>query len=368
MRSPATTLGCYDTVLPPLILTMTTNNTIKKNKNKGRVVDEDEIGEGSLSTLSTHASTLSSSSHASSSSSTSSSVSSSSSSSSSSTSSSFASSFASLASSRRSKSGKSTSTSSSRKKKEAAAALVAAVFNPKKVPQRSSLKSLSSYTSSSRSTTSSQNQRQRQQLPKRSNSAIQFEEEVYVREIRSAKSLVKNTNNNSSADEVLWFQENEYNDIRNKTFKLVSRVNKDGIVKIEQPQQSQSLDDSSKSLGSSTKGGLTKQRKYCTRGLERLLHPEETRVKRAQAYDAVLCEQYLQKEDDQYNDQIIADIYKQSCKRSQIQACRIAFKDAVIAEAILGTKFQCKSTTASIACSYHNREPEFELGCRRSSM
>jgi len=319
MKSPATytrppittTIGCYDNMLPPLILTMTnttatmhhgaTKKSHKKKKNKGRVVlDQEDNSESSFSTLSTHESTISSSSH------TSTSISSSSSTST------------------------STSTSSSLRRSRKGVSSTAAVFNPNKVPQRSSMKTSTS--------SSSSQQRQQQQQSKR---VIQFDEEVYVRKIRPAKSLVKNSTT-SEAEAVLWFQENEYNEIKHKTFKLISRVNKDTGV-----------------AGSSGK-------KYCTRGLERFLHPEETQVKRSQAYDAVLCEQYLQKEENQFNDQIIADIYKQSTRRSQIQACRMGSDDATTAEKILGTKFKSVAITAPPAV--WNHVPHRSRFNRRSSM
>ena len=300
---PSTTIGCYDnTMSPPFSLTMTnttatmhagaTKKSHKKKKNKGRfVLDKEDISEGSFSTLSTHESTLSLSSH------TSTSITS--------------------------------SPSSSRKGLSSSYRLLSTttVFNPNKLPQRSSMK-----------TSIPSSLLQQHQEPKR---VIQFDEEVYVRKIRPVKSLIKNSTN-SEALAILWFQENEYESIKYKTFKLVSRVNKDT--------------------------GVASGKKYCTRGLERFLYPEETQVERTQAYDAVLCEQFLQKEENVFNDQIIADGYKQATRRSRTQACRMASDDATTAEKILDTKFKNVKSTPPPSVLEWNKVPQRSRFNRRETM
>jgi len=150
--------------------------------------------------------------------------------------------------------------------------------------------------------------------------SIQFHEEVSVREVRPAKSIVKNKkNDDTDPTSILWFQQNELDKIRSKTYKLIDHIS------------------ANKENG----------KQYCTRGLEKLMFPRECIVKRQQAQDVVLVEQYLQCGHGIYDEQRIADAYKQSTNDSKFQALQRGKKDSIVAESILGTKFE--------QCSNHNQ-------------
>jgi len=72
--------------------------------------------------------------------------------------------------------------------------------------------------------------------------------------------------------------------------------------------------------------------------------PEATEVKKHQAWDSVLNEQFLQRKDGEYDEETLANIYKFSTKRSQSEASKRANQDAAAAEAYLKTKFRRDST------------------------
>jgi hypothetical protein len=117
----------------------------------------------------------------------------------------------------------------------------------------------------------------------------------------------------------LWYQEQEYEAIKLKTLALLDRV-----------------DHSS---------GIIDGKKYCTRGLEKFMSPEATEVKKHQAWDSVLNEQFLQRKDDEFDDEDIANIYKYSTKRSKKEASQRASLDAEASEAYLKTTFRRHSST-----------------------
>jgi hypothetical protein len=138
--------------------------------------------------------------------------------------------------------------------------------------------------------------------------SITFDNDVDVQKIEPIKSLAGKDGSKS-----LWFQENEYETIKIKTLALLDRV-----------------DHSS---------GIIDGRKYCTRGLEKFMTPEATEVKKHQAWDSVLNEQFLQRKDGEYDEETLANIYKYSTKRSRSEASKRAVQDAVAAEAYLKTTF-----------------------------
>lgn len=208
------------------------------------------------------------------------------------------------------------------------------VFDPNRMPKKSSMKQKDSSSSKGISSSSSNNNDRRKRRggtikvylpgkrePVRRQRSVQFDEEVVVREIQSAISLAKD--NNLYA---LWYQGDENADIKHNIHKLLCRVNHEGV--------------------SNTNG-----RKYCMRGLERYMSPEESRVKRQQAEDAVFKEQFLQRKDGEFDDEQIADIYRQSTRRSQRQASRQGSEDALIAQSILETSFAPRSKSSSTSRS-----------------
>jgi len=131
--------------------------------------------------------------------------------------------------------------------------------------------------------------------------SITFKEQVKVQPMEPAKSLAENP-------ESLWFQEDEYEKIKMKTVALIHKVAEDGT-----------LDG----------------KKYCTRGLEKWMTPEATQVKKRQAWDNVLNEQYLQRQEGAFNDEQLALMYKHSTARSQMEASKRASKDAQEVEGYL---------------------------------
>lgn len=120
----------------------------------------------------------------------------------------------------------------------------------------------------------------------------------------------------------LWYQESEYEAIKFKTLALLDRV-----------------DHSS---------GIIDGKKYCTRGLEKFMTPETTEVKKHQAWDSVLNEQFLQRKDGEFDEETLANIYKYSTNRSKKEALKRAKLDAEASEAYLQTNFRIISSNDGI--------------------
>lgn len=151
---------------------------------------------------------------------------------------------------------------------------------------------------------------------------IRFCEEVSVREVRSSKSLVKND------CRLLWFQDDENAEIRDNIQRLLKRVNCAGISK-------------------------TNGKRYCTRGLERFVDPnDDSDIERLKAEEAVLFEQYQQRESGNYDDLRIAAIYFQSTRTMQHKAILRASEDALIAKAIFKEE-SLRSTKSGSGGSFH---------------
>jgi len=144
--------------------------------------------------------------------------------------------------------------------------------------------------------------------------SITFDNDVNVQKIEPVQFMAKD------GPKELWFQENEYETIKIKTLALLDRV------------------------GDHNSSGVVNGKKYCTRGLEKFMTPEATEVKKHQAWDSVLNEQFLQRKDGEYDEETLANIYKYSTKRSQSEASKRANQDAAAAEAYLKTTFEMKSS------------------------
>lgn len=132
------------------------------------------------------------------------------------------------------------------------------------------------------------------QMVKRRTS-LTFNDETTVRPIEPAKNLA-----NSPQD--LWFQEDEMQQIRKKVSALIHK----------------------------TEDGYTPHngKRYCMRGLERMLEPEVVAVKRSQAWDTVFKEQYLQKCEGVFEEDHLANLYTFSTLRSKKDAEARASEDA----------------------------------------
>jgi hypothetical protein len=158
--------------------------------------------------------------------------------------------------------------------------------------------------------------------PVRRRRAISFDENVAVCEVLPIKSFADNP-------ESLWFQGEEMAYIQQQISSLV----KD---KIRYPEANDNSD--SRRLESTANDD-----ECCTRGLERMLQPERTKIQKFQAWDTVLNEQYLQRKDGEFDDESLADLYGQTTRRSQREAQRRASKDAEEVEAyVMPTQRLCR--------------------------
>jgi len=149
--------------------------------------------------------------------------------------------------------------------------------------------------------------------------SITFNDNVEIQSIEPIRLL------SAGGSQSLWYQENEYETIKLKTLALLDRV-----------------DHSS---------GVVDGKKYCTRGLEKFMSPEASDVKKHQAWDAVLNEQFLQRKDGEFDEETLSNIYMYSTQRSRKEAFRRACLDAEASEAYLKTKFRRHDS------SFHDQSP-----------
>eukprot|EP00536_Pseudo-nitzschia_multiseries_P012744 jgi/Psemu1/309371/fgenesh1_kg.504_\ len=195
-------------------------------------------------------------------------------------------------------------------------------FCPERMPRRSSMKGsaeLFSPSSVSRRNSIGITERFEVILPGQSEPvqrrrSISFDNRVNVQKIEPVRLL-------AADPQSLWYQEIEYDVIKLKTLALLDQV-----------------DHSS---------GQMNGKRYCTRGLEKFMEPESTEVKKHQAWDCVLNEQFLQRKDGEFDAQTLADIYRYSTKRSQNEASKRARQDAEEAQAILETTFSTLSMSSN---------------------
>lgn len=199
-------------------------------------------------------------------------------------------------------------------------------FCPKREPRRSSMKGSGGAVGSPLSSSSRRSRRASigastadfevllpgHRTPVQRRRSIVFDKEVDVQNIEPVRCLATN------GPQSLWFQENEYETIKIKTLALLDRV-----------------DHSS---------GVIDGKKYCTRGLEKFMTPEATEVMKHQAWDSVLNEQFLQRNDGEFDEDSLANIYKYSTKRSQSEASKRANQDAEVAEAYQKTTYGRQSS------------------------
>jgi len=137
--------------------------------------------------------------------------------------------------------------------------------------------------------------------------SIAFNDKIDVHNIESIRLQAP------GGSQSLWYQEKEYETIKLKTLALLDRV-----------------DHTS---------GVVDGKKYCTRGLEKFMAPEATEVKKHQAWDSVLNEQFLQRKDGEFDEETLANIYMYSTKRSRMEALKRARLDAEASEAYIRTSF-----------------------------
>lgn len=125
--------------------------------------------------------------------------------------------------------------------------------------------------------------------------SLTFNDETVVTPIEPAKNLARSPQD-------LWFQNEEMQQIRKKVSALIHK----------------------------TEDGYTPHngKRYCMRGLERMLEPEVVAVKRSQAWDTVFKEQYLQKCEGVFEEDHLANLYTFSTLRSKKDAEERASEDA----------------------------------------
>ena len=218
----------------------------------------------------------------------------------------------------------------------------AQAFDPSRMPRRSSLKG-SSGSSPARRRTSITTQMEvslpgnggKTTIRRRS---ISFNEKTRVRQVEPTKNLAHDP-------EKLWFQDHEYDEIRGNIMAQVqaqAMINEHGAstkkkksrlgFKRWSKNKNKGKDSSSSSSRKAHSDDEDDEPKTTIRGLEKLLTPDEMVVKKAQATDCVLNEQFLQRRVGDFDDESIAVIYKYSTKRSLVEAAERAMMDAEEAE------------------------------------
>lgn len=209
------------------------------------------------------------------------------------------------------RSSRSSSKQSRRRERERTKPTEEIVFDPTLVPSKSCLKNNLCSSRSKRQThgTTIKIYLPGNPEPVAKHRTINFNEQVSVREVRSAKSLLRNK------AQYLWFQPHEHAEIKHGIQKILNAVNAEGT-------------------------SITNGRKYCVRGLERFRNPDECFLQRAKASEAVVMEQYLQRAEGNFDPAEISAVYIAASKPSQRLASRRGIKDAIIAESILGTRFR----------------------------
>lgn len=189
------------------------------------------------------------------------------------------------------------------------------VFCPERMPRRSSMKGSFSQSLAPRRASICVSEHfevflPQQKLPVQRRRTITFDNRVNVQKVEPARLL-------AADPQSLWFQEIEYESMKMKTLAILDRV-----------------DHSS---------GVIDGKKYCTRGLEKFMAPDAIEIKKHQAWDCVLSEQFLQRNDGEFDEETLANIYRHSTKRSQNEASKRGSLDAKVAQAILKTTFRSLS-------------------------
>jgi hypothetical protein len=162
-----------------------------------------------------------------------------------------------------------------------------------------------------------------QSQPVRRRRSITFNQGVVLRNVLPTKSL-------TDKPELLWFQDDEMDRIKREIANLVQ----------EKARYAETHDACDSSVESGADEEVAGE---CTRGLERMLEPERTKVKKFQAWDTVMNEQYLQRQEGEFDDESLAKMYGLAARRSQREAQRRASKDEEEIKAYLrSTRRMCR--------------------------
>lgn len=132
--------------------------------------------------------------------------------------------------------------------------------------------------------------------PVRRRTSITFSTSVRVKPVVPVQEMA------DVSPETLWFQDDEYDRMKEKSWTIVD-----------------------KELASKKYGGVSTN--YCTRGLERMMKPHEVQQKKYKCWDTVLGEQNLQRQSCLFDDEYMANMYKFITAESQQEAERRAQQD-----------------------------------------
>ena len=136
--------------------------------------------------------------------------------------------------------------------------------------------------------------------PVRRRTCVAFYESVRVKDITTIDQL-------TDKPEVLWFQDEEYQRIRQKSYALVDKVEND----------------------TSPDG-----KKYCIRGLEKMMpkNIDKARQRKYDVWDAVMDEQGIQRQDGTFDDEYLGNVSTFVTRSSQQEAIERAQMDAAAIE------------------------------------
>ena len=172
----------------------------------------------------------------------------------------------------------------------------------------------------------------------RRRSSIKFDEQVQVKKVIPTKDLVDdddfeaaNIDVQRSPNSKLWYQDDEYDRIRERSLLLVEYVENAG--------ENAAIDDG---------------RVPCIRGLEGYIGENEMikQERKDDAMDTVLFEQYQQRQEGiYYDDDSMSRQYRYSCHESTLDAIQRAKNDEIAIEAYLkSTRKRCLKYSRRLSC------------------
>jgi hypothetical protein len=148
--------------------------------------------------------------------------------------------------------------------------------------------------------------------PVRRRTSISFNETINIKNVVPVSQL-------TDEPEALWFQDEEYDRILDKSYSLVDRVEE--------------------------RGDLPGGKKYCVRGLEKLMakNADGLKQRKYDLWDSVLDEQDLQRHHGTFDDEFMGNICKSSTEKSHQEAVGRATQDAAEIENYLrSTRKMCR--------------------------
>ncbi len=149
-----------------------------------------------------------------------------------------------------------------------------------------------------------------QEEPVKRRNSIKFSESVKVRNIEKMDQL-------TDSPKDLWFQGEDYARMRRNSWDLVNRV-----------------ESGQTGIGS---------KKFCLRGLERLLDRETVQHKREQAWETVFTQQDLQRDRGSFDEEFVAKAYRRSTNQcAEAAVCRGKQDEKAIFSYVRGVSGYCR--------------------------